>query len=210
MAIIRTVLEIWNANYQSWTILQFSSVQFSHSVMSISLRPHESQHARPPCPSTTPRVHPNPCPLSRWCHPAISSSVAPFSSCLQSPPASGSFPVSRLFASGGQSIGGKCRTRLLPLTRTWKPLSSVLGDIRGHIKHVAQVWPVHRLFSEEKVGSGLCMFMQPSRSWRDALLSRQSWDACSENLYKYKHPAFFSVFQQECWVKWVNLPCYQK
>ena len=73
--------------------------------MSNSLRPHEPQHARPPCPSPTPGVHPNPCPLSQWCHPTISSSVVPFSSCLQSFPASGSFQMSQLFASGGQSIG---------------------------------------------------------------------------------------------------------
>ena len=81
------------------------SVQFSHSVMSDSLRPHESQHARPPCPSPTPGAHPNSCPSSRWCHPAISSSVVPFSSCPQSLPASGSFPISQLFACGGQSTG---------------------------------------------------------------------------------------------------------
>ena len=79
--------------------------QFGHSVVSDSLRPHESQHVRPPCPSPTPRVHPNPCPLSQWCHPAISSSVVPFSSRLQSSPASGSFPMSQLFASGGHSTG---------------------------------------------------------------------------------------------------------
>ena len=83
----------------------FSSVQFSHSVVSNSLQPHESQHTRPPCPSPTPRVHSNSRPSSRWCHPAISSSVRPFSSCPQSLPASGSFPVSQLFAWGGQSIG---------------------------------------------------------------------------------------------------------
>ena len=83
----------------------FSSVQFSCSVVSDSLWPHESQHTRPPCPSPTPGVHPNPCPLSRWCHPTISSSVVPFSSCPQSFPASGSFQMSQLFASGGQSIG---------------------------------------------------------------------------------------------------------
>ena len=82
-----------------------SSVQFSRSVMSNSLRPREPQHARPPCPSPTPGVHPNPCPLSRWCHPAILSSVVLFSSCPQSFPAAGSFQVSQLFASGGQSIG---------------------------------------------------------------------------------------------------------
>ena len=81
------------------------SIQFSHSVVSNSLRPHEPQHARPPCQPPTPRVHPNSCPLSQWCHPTISSSVVPFSSCLQSFPASGSFQMSQLFASGGQSIG---------------------------------------------------------------------------------------------------------
>ena len=86
-------------------ISQFSSVQFSHSVMSNSLWPHELQHARPPCPSPTPGVHPNSCPLSWWCRPAISSSVAPFSSCPQPLPASGSFPRSQLFAWGGQSTG---------------------------------------------------------------------------------------------------------
>ena len=82
-----------------------SSVQFSCSVVSDSLRPHESQHARPPCPSPTPGVDANSCPSSRWCHPAISSSVVPFSSCLQSLSASGTFPMSQLFAWGGQSIG---------------------------------------------------------------------------------------------------------
>ena len=83
--------------------------------MSSSLRPHESQHARPPCPSPTPGVYSNSCPLSRWCHPAISSSVIPFSSCPQSLPASRSFPMSQLFASGGQSIGSfsPSRTDLL-------------------------------------------------------------------------------------------------
>ena len=81
------------------------SVQFSCSVVSDSLQPHESQHTRPPCPSPAPGVYSNSCPLSRWCHPAISSSVVPFSSCPQSLPASGSFPLSQLFAWGGQSTG---------------------------------------------------------------------------------------------------------
>jgi len=81
------------------------SVQFSHSVVSSSLRPHESQHARPPCPSPTPGVHSDSRPSSQWCHPAISSSVVPFSSCPQSLPASESSPVSQLFSWGGQSIG---------------------------------------------------------------------------------------------------------
>ena len=100
-----------------------SSVQFSRSVVSDSLRPHELQHARPPYPSPTPRVHPNPCPLSRWCHPTISSSVIPFSSCPQSFPASGSFQMSQLFASGGQSIGVSASTSVLTMnTQDWSPL----------------------------------------------------------------------------------------
>ena len=92
-----------------------SSVQFSRSVMSDSLRPHESQHARPPCPSPTPGAYSNSCPSSRWCYPAISSSVVPFSSCSQSHPASRSFPMSQLFAWGGQSIGVSASTSVLPM-----------------------------------------------------------------------------------------------
>ena len=95
-------------------IFAFSSVQFSQSVLSDSLQPHESQHARPPCPSPTPGVHTNPCPLSRWCHPVISSPVVPFSSCPQSLPASESFPMSHLFAWGGQSTGVSALASFLP------------------------------------------------------------------------------------------------
>ena len=101
--------------------LQFS--QFSCSVVFDSLRPHELQHARPPCPSPTPRLHPNPCPLSRWCHPTISSSVVHFSSCPQSFPASGSFQMSQLLARGSQSIGISASTLVLPMnTQDWSPL----------------------------------------------------------------------------------------
>ena len=102
----------------------FSSVQFSCLVGSNSLQPHVSQHCRPPCPSPTPGVHPNPCPSSRSCHPTISSSVVPFSSCPQSFPASGSFQMSQLFASGGQSIGVSAfSTSVLPMnTQDWSPL----------------------------------------------------------------------------------------
>ena len=92
-----------------------SSVQFSHSVVSDSLQHHEPQHARPPCPSPTPGVYSNSCSLSQWCHPTISSSVIPFSSCLQSFPASGSFQMSQLFVSDGQSIGVLASTSVPPM-----------------------------------------------------------------------------------------------
>ena len=97
------------------TTPQFSSVQFSCSVVCDSLRPHELQHSRPLCPSPTPRAYTKSCPLSHWCHPTISSSVVPFSSCPQSFPASGSFQMSQLFASGGQSIGISASTSVLPM-----------------------------------------------------------------------------------------------
>ena len=100
-----------------------SSVQFSCSIMSDSLWLHELQHARPPCPSPTPGVYPNPCPLSQWCHPTISSSVVPFSSCPQSFLTSGSFQMSQLFASGGHSIGVSASTSIPPMnTQDWSPL----------------------------------------------------------------------------------------
>ena len=99
------------------------SVQFSHSVVSNSLQPHEPQHARPPCPSPIPRVYPNSCPLSWWCHPTISSSVVPCPSCPQSFPASGSFQMSQLFAWGGQSIGVSVSASGLPMnSQDWFPL----------------------------------------------------------------------------------------
>ena len=91
------------------------SVQFSHSVMSDSLRPHGLQHARPPCPSPIPGVYSNSCPLSQWCHPTISSSVGPFSFCLQSFLASGSFPMSQFFVSDSQSVGVSASTLVLPV-----------------------------------------------------------------------------------------------
>ena len=102
------------ANSESLYWLQFSSVQFSPSVASNSLWPHGLQHTRPPCPSPTPGVYSNSCPLSRWCHPAISSSVAHFSR-LQSLPASGSFPTSQFFTSGGQTTGVSSSASVLPM-----------------------------------------------------------------------------------------------
>ena len=115
----------WMSTWQGTIFLShifspFSSVHFSHSVVSDSLWPHEPQHPRPPCLSPAPGIHPNPCPLSQWCHPTISSSVVPFSYCPQSFPASGSFPMSQLFTSGGQSIGVSASTSDLPMnTQDW-------------------------------------------------------------------------------------------
>ena len=105
-------------------------VQFSCSVVSDSLWLHESQHARPPCPSPTPTVYSNSCPSSQWCHPAISSSVVPFSSCPQSLPASGSFPRSQLFAWGGQSIRVSASASVLPMnTQDW--YGTIYYSVRG-------------------------------------------------------------------------------
>ena len=114
----------WNMNrVKSFIVLQFSSVQFSCSVLSNSLRPHESQHTRPPCPSPTPGVHSDSRPSSQWCHPAISPSVVPFSSWPQSLPPSESFPMSQLFAWGGQSTGISALASVLPKnTQDWFPL----------------------------------------------------------------------------------------
>ena len=100
----QSVPALHEACHSTWGTYIYSSDQFSRSVIPDSLQLHELHHARPPCPSPTPRVYPSSCPLSRWCHLTISSSVLPFPSCLQSFPTSGSFPMSQLFASGGQNI----------------------------------------------------------------------------------------------------------
>ena len=123
---------LWILRVDKWTASQAFShlihkwtplVQFSRSVVSDSLRPQAPQHARSPCPSPIPRVHPNPRPLSRWCHPTISSPVIPFSSSPQSFPASGSFQMSQLFASGGQRTGVSASTSVLPMnTQNWSAL----------------------------------------------------------------------------------------
>ena len=100
-----------------------SSVQFSHLVMSNFLRPHGLQNARPPCPSPTPGIYSNSCPIGRWCNPTISSSVVPFSSCLQTFPTSGSFPKSQFFTSDGQNIGVSALASVLPMNiQDWFPL----------------------------------------------------------------------------------------
>ena len=122
--------------------MTFSSVQFSRSVVSNSSQPHESQHTRPPCPSPTPRVHSSSRPLSRWCHPAISSSVVPFSSCLQCLPESESFPMSQLFAWGGQSTGvsafissSKEQPGLISFRMDWLDLLAVQGTLKSLLQH---------------------------------------------------------------------------
>ena len=118
-----------------------SSVQFSLSVVSDSLRSHELQQARPPCPSPTPRVHSNSHPSSQWCHPAISSSVIPFSSCPQSLPASESFPMSQIFAWGGQSTGGSVSAssnehpELISFRMGWLDLLAVQGTLKSLLQH---------------------------------------------------------------------------
>ena len=123
-----------------------ASVQFSRSVVSDSLRPHELQHARPPCPSPTPGVYSKSCPSSRWCHPAISSSVIPFSSCPQSLPASGSFPMSQLFVWGGQSIGisasasvptSNAHPGLISFRMDWLDLLAVQGTLKSLLQHLS-------------------------------------------------------------------------
>ena len=136
------------------THLQFSSVQFRRSVVSDSLRPHESQHARPPCPSPTPGVHPNPRPSSRWCHPTISSLVIPFSSYPQSLPASESFPMGQLFAWGGQSTGVSALASVLTKkSQGWSP-SQWTGWISLQSKGLSRVFSnttvqKHQFFSAQ-------------------------------------------------------------
>ena len=127
-------------NLLMYRVRHFSSVQFSYSVVFDSLRPHESQHTRPPCPSPTPGVHPDSRPSSQWCRPAISSSVIPFSSCPQSLPASGTFPMSQLFTWGGQSIGVSALASVLPMnTQDWSPLGWT-GWISLHSKGLSRVF----------------------------------------------------------------------
>ena len=129
-------------NIHLYMKLIYSSVQFSHSVMSDSLRPHEPQHARPPCPSPSPRVHSNSHPSSWWCHPAISSSVIPLSSRPQFLPGSEFFPMSKFFTWGGQSIGASALASVLPKnTQDWSPLERT-GWISLQCKGLSRVFSI--------------------------------------------------------------------
>ena len=122
VALIHYFLNV-DDSFKKCSSVLMSSIQFSCSVMSNSLWPHEPKHARLPCPSPTPGVYPNLCPLSRWCHLTISPYVVPFSACLQSFPTSGSFQMSQLLASGGHCIGVSASTLVLPMnTQDWFPL----------------------------------------------------------------------------------------
>ena len=152
-------------------VICFSSVQFSCSVVSYSLWPHKSQHARPPCPSPTPRVHPNSCPSSRWCHPTISSSVVHFSSCPQSLPESETFSMSQLFTWGGQSIGASASASVLLMnTQDWSPLGWTgmfrvsLTPVWSRLMAHQDEWEVdvHKLCGKAVV-TMFCQFL----AWRD-------------------------------------------
>ena len=142
-----------------------SSVQFTHSVVSDFLQPHGLQYARLPCPSPTPKVCSDSCPLSRWCHPTISSSVIPFSSCLQSFPASGSFLVSQFFATGGQSFGVSASTSVLPMNiQDWFPLGltdllAFQGTLRSLLQHYSSkgsvLWCSAFLYSNSHIHTWL-------------------------------------------------------
>ena len=138
-----------------WVIstgVTISSVQFSCSVMSDSLWPHELQHARPPCPSPTLGVHSNSCPSSQWCHPAISSSVVPFSFCPQSLPASGSFPMNQFFASGGQSTGASASASVFPEhIQDWFPLGlTALISLQSILKEISPEYSLEGLMLKLK------------------------------------------------------------
>ena len=158
MNVLSTLLSIVLITYWSFCLGKCSiflfPVQLSCSVMSDSSQPHESQHARPPCPSPTPGVYSNSCSSSWWCHPAISSSVVLFSSCTQSLPASGSFPMNQLFPSGGQSIGVSSTASVLPMnTQDWSLLGWT-GWISLQSKGLSRVFsnttvPKHQFFSSQ-------------------------------------------------------------
>ena len=135
----RKCCDIW-INLCEMSVIIIRSDQISRSVMSDSLQPHESQHTKPPCPSPTPGVHSDSCPSSQWCHPAISSSVVPFSSCPQSLPASESFPMSQLFAWSGQSTGVSALASFLPKkSQGWSP-SEWTGWISLQCKGLSRVF----------------------------------------------------------------------
>ena len=178
-----------------------SGVQFSHSVVSDSLQSHESQHASPPCPSPAPGVYSNSCPSSRWCHPAISSSVVAFSSCPQSLPASGSFPMSQLFAWGGQSSGVSASASVLPMnTQDWSPLVQVFNML--NCINVLKMFPsVHSTWEVEVLDSHLapsfvsCAALEKSLKCSEiqslCLQNEDNWTDTAQSVF---HTLFYITF----------------
>ena len=153
---------------------RFNSVHFSHSVVANSLQPHRLHHTRLSCPSPTPRACSNSCPSSWWCHPTISSSVVPFSSCLQSFPASGSFPVSQFFASGGQSIGVSASGSVLPLSiQFWFPLG-LTGLISLQSKGLSRIFPTPQFKTNNS--SVLSFLYSPSLTFIHDCWKKHSFD----------------------------------
>ena len=182
------------------TLTRISSVQFSHSVMSDSLWPHGLQHARLPCPSPTPGTCSNSCPSGQWCHPTISSSVIPFSSCLQSFPATGSFPINQFFASGCQSVGVSVSASVLPMNiQDWfalgftglislqsKGLSRVFSNTtvqkhqffstqlslwsNSHISQLLLGWLLFKKKKRQQMLTGMWRNWNPSTSWWDGMV----------------------------------------
>ena len=146
-----------------------SSVRVSHSVLSDSLRPHGLQHSRPPCPSPAPGAYSNSCPLSQWCHPTISSSFVPFSSCLQSFPASGSFQMSQFFTSGGQNVGVSASTSVLPMNiQDWSPLGWIgwvsLQSIQ-HLNDSLEDIIIVNVFKRRNISSYMLKCYPNNRQW---------------------------------------------
>ena len=158
--------------------------------MSNSLQPHESQHTRPPCPSPTPGVYPNSCPLSRWCHPTISSCVVCFSSCPQSLPAWGSFPMSQLFASGGQSIGSLSfsispsneHPALISFRMDWLDLLAVQGTLNSLLQYHSSKASIfrHSAFFTVQLSHP---YMTTGKT---ITLTRQTFVACISNLKNWE------------------------
>ena len=167
-----------------------SSVQFSHSVVSNALQPHGLQHAKLPCPWPTPRAYSNSCPSSQWCHPIISSSVVPFSSCLQSFPESGSFPVSQFFTSGGQSIGGSASASVLLMNiQDWFPLGWTGWISLGyHLCMLSKIW--HK-----------CTYLQNRNRFTDR---EQACGASREGCRGGMEWEFAIWRCKFLWIEWIN------
>ena len=181
--------------------VQFSSVQFSRSVVSDSLQSCESQHARPPCPSPAPGVYSNSCPSSRWCHPAILSSVVAFSSCPQSLPASGSLPIGQLFSGGGQSSGVSTSASVLPKnTQDWSPLVQVLNmlnciNVFKMFLSVHSTWEVEVLDSHLAPSFVSCAPLEKSLKCSEiqslCLHDEDNWTDTAQSVF---HTLFYITF----------------